>query len=106
MFQPISYLHKACYSFLFQEQKKAHTLTLKISVICISALVAVCSSFRFALYFVFHLPDHRAVKRSATMQAGPLGSKIFRRAEDLFEWLGEIEVRKITFLFLSRPTET
>lgn len=44
------------------------------------------SSVDFALYFVLNLQDLREGERPATMQAGPLGSKIFRRAEDLFGW--------------------
>lgn len=58
---------------------------------CLYPLV-INSSFGFTLYFVFNLPDLREVERSATMQAGPLGSKIFRGAEDLLEWLEGIEV--------------
>jgi len=58
-------------------------------VICLCALV-INTSFGFALCFFFRVPDLRAVERPAIVQAGPLGSR--RRAEDLFEWLEEMEV--------------
>lgn len=94
MICPTSYLKVstlACCKYLFQEQRKGSTFTLKHNVLSLYAVV-INSSFGFALYFVCQLPDLRAVERPAAMQAGPLGSKIFRKAKDLFEWLEEIEV--------------
>lgn len=76
---------------VFQEQKKDSTFTLKNYVISLYPL-PINSSFSFTLYFVFNLPDLREAEKPATVQVGPLGSKICRRAKHLLERLKEAGV--------------
>lgn len=71
---------------VFQEQKKDTTFTLK------NYPLPINSSFSFTFYFVFNLPHLREAERPATVQVGPLGSKICRRAKHLLEWLKEAGV--------------